>query len=186
MNNYPRLIAVLTLICLVWTSLLVGVYALTKERIDAGTRRRELAAARAVIPGDTALRMVASGASTNFIALDEDGRLQAAAIKSVSPNGYGGMITMMVGFGADGSLSDFEVIAAEETPGLGAKIDSESFKASIRGKPADTLWRVRKDGGEIDAITAATISSRAALEAIEAASAIFKQLQSGDYTPIGD
>ena len=98
----------------------------------------------------------------------------AVAAKGFSANGYGGKIALMVGFTADGRVNNFQVLAANETPGLGSKIASDKFKAGICGRPAGTRWAVRKDGGEVDAITAATISSRAALEAIRDAAAQFK------------
>jgi electron transport complex protein RnfG len=79
----------------------------------------------------------------------------------------------MVGIAADGTLINFDVIDQTETPGLGTKIKEESFRKRLIQRPdgtprpiAGTQWKVTRDGGEIDAVTAATISSRAATEAV--------------------
>ena len=82
--------------------------------------------------------------------------------------GYGGPIDLMVGMLPDGTLSGITIISHTETPGLGAKITGESFKNGFAGKALKgTKWTVKKDGGDIDQITAATISSRAVCEAVK-------------------
>ena len=178
MKAYLRLVFLLTVICLVCTALLAAVHTLTREPIEQARLAREQAAIRKVLPpGVTNFSAIAVGGITNVVALDGAGQLAAAAIKGHSDKGYGGGIELLVGFEADGRLHNFEVLQAAETPGLGARIASDDFKAGIRGRPAGTRWAVRKDGGEIDAITAATISSRAALEAIRDASAQFQTLR---------
>ena len=94
----------------------------------------------------------------------------ACALEVESKNGYGGKIKLMVGITAEGSLHGIYVLDQKETPGLGAKIKTDKFQDGLRGRPIrDTTWKVTKDGGEIEAITAATISSRAVCEAIRAA-----------------
>ena len=76
----------------------------------------------------------------------------------------------MVGFTGDGKLNGIDVLSQKETPGLGAKVDTEAFTRQFRGLSlADTKWAVDKDGGDIDGITAATISSRAVVDAIQKA-----------------
>jgi electron transport complex protein RnfG len=178
MKTYIRLIVILTLTCLLWTALLAGVNVLTRDRIAAAALAGEIEAARNVLPADLpAPELRGFGAVSNYVSLAPDGRLLGAAVKGRSSNGYGGAITLMVGFTADGTLNNFDVLDAQETPGLGSKIKSEDFKVRIRGRPATARWQVRRDGGEIDAITAATISSRAALEAIRDAAAHFAMIR---------
>lgn len=87
-------------------------------------------------------------------------------------NGFSGEVRVMYGFAADGTITGYEVLSHAETPGLGAKMN-EWFRSDIGNRsvighnPANTEMRVSKDaGGAIDAITAATISSRAFLEAL--------------------
>jgi electron transport complex protein RnfG len=86
---------------------------------------------------------------------------------------------MMVGFNADGTIYNTSVISHAETPGLGAKITGEiPTRTQIVGKnPASSNLTVTKDGGEIDAITASTITSRAFLKGVEAAYKVFVELQ---------
>lgn len=177
MKAYLRIIFILTLICLVCAALLATVQRITAAPIEEARKARETAAIRSVLPAAmTNVVAIEVAGVTNFVVRQADGSLAAAAIKGKSTQGYGGDIALLVGFVADGSLHNFEVLAASETPGLGARIDSDEFKDTIRGRAAGTNWKVTKDGGDIDAITAATISSRAALDAIEDASAKFKVL----------
>jgi Na+-translocating ferredoxin:NAD+ oxidoreductase subunit G len=173
-----RLVAILTLICLVCTALLSAVHNITSGPIEDARRAREERAIRNVLPpGMTNFVAVATDTATHFVVRDANGALAAAAVKGHSAHGYGGDIALLVGFTAEGTLHNFEVLAASETPGLGARIASDTFKANIRGRPAETRWIVRKDGGEIDAISAATISSRAAMEAIRDATTQFMILR---------
>jgi electron transport complex protein RnfG len=107
-----------------------------------------------------------------------DGNIVGYAIK-VKVSGFGGPIQMMVGFKADGTIYNTSVIFHSETPGLGAKITGEiPTRTQIVGKnPASSNLTVTKDGGEIDAITASTITSRAFLKGVEAAYKVFVELQ---------
>ncbi|MCG8401928.1 MAG: RnfABCDGE type electron transport complex subunit G, partial [Firmicutes bacterium] len=92
------------------------------------------------------------------------------AVRTFSPDGYGGEIRLMVGFDTEGVVTGTSVLSHTETPGLGAKMTEESFQAQFRGiDPAREPLAVVKDGGTIDALTAATISSRAFVEAINLA-----------------
>ena len=95
-----------------------------------------------------------------------EGRVAAVALEGRSSNGYGGEIVLMVGLDTSGKLVGYQKLVASETPGLGTKITEDSFLGQLRGRAFNANWQVRKDGGEIDAITAATISSRAALECV--------------------
>jgi electron transport complex protein RnfG len=130
---------------------------------------------------------VAVGAITNIAAFDAAGQFVATAVEGRSRNGYGGEIVMMVGITAAGKVLDFKILSAKETPGLGTKIATPGFRSRIQGRALDANWMVRKDGGEIDGVTAATISSRAALEAIRAAIAAHQALTAqvaADMTPV--
>ena len=94
----------------------------------------------------------------------KDGAVVGYAIKTATKNGFSGMIKMMVGFDLQGRILNVKVLEQSETPGLGAKIkdDNNPVLASIKGKEASqTELCVKKDGGDIDAITASTITSRA-------------------------
>ena len=110
-----------------------------------------------------------------FYPAKKDGQLVGTAVKTFSNNGFGGKIWLMIGFYPDGSIYNYSVLEHKETPGLGSKMDfwfTKCGKGNIIGKkPGITGLKVRKDGGDVDAITAATISSRAFLDAVNRASA---------------
>ncbi|MCQ2741095.1 MAG: RnfABCDGE type electron transport complex subunit G [Alphaproteobacteria bacterium] len=109
----------------------------------------------------------------------KDGKLNSVAIKTYTNTGFGGLIELMTGFNADGSIKDFKVISSHETPGLGSKVDEPKFKNQFKGfHPQKQILKVRQDGGDIDAVTAATISSRAVLRAIAKACDAFANFNS--------
>ena len=88
------------------------------------------------------------------------------SVIGVSHAGYGGDIRLMVGFREDRkTIISYKVLQANETPGLGSKLSSPEFSGQFGGKDATNL-RLRKKGGDIEAITSATITSKAVLEAI--------------------
>jgi len=96
---------------------------------------------------------------------------EGTAIKISDPKGFGGTLTVMVGLAPDGKILGYKVLESSETPGLGAKAQDwfqQGQKGDIIGKQAGGLT-VSKDGGEVDAITASTITSRAFLRCINAA-----------------
>ena len=91
------------------------------------------------------------------------------AVESMTKNGFGGSIRMMVGFAPDGQILNVNVLQQAETPGLGTKMADEdnALLRSIKDKKAwEIEFKVKKDGGELDALTAATISSRAYYDAV--------------------
>lgn len=109
-----------------------------------------------------------------------DGVINSFAIKTYSNNGFSGRVEMIVGFFMDGSINSFKVTSSQETPGLGSKINEDKFKTQFRGfNPNKQVFKVRQDGGEIDAVTAATISSRAAINAIQKAVDAYNNFSTG-------
>ncbi len=110
----------------------------------------------------------------------KDGILNSVAVKTYTNTGFGGRIELMAGFNVDGSIKSFKIISSHETPGLGSKVDEPKFKTQFQGfYPGRQILKVRQDGGDIDAVTAATISSRAVLKAIERAYDAFRTFNSG-------
>lgn len=108
--------------------------------------------------------------------LKKDGLIKAFAIKSNSNKGFGGKLEILVGITIDGYILGYEVLKSQETPGLGTKVSEEKFKSQFVGlRPKEEL-KVKQDGGEIDAVTAATISSRAVTEAVQQAYDGYKKL----------
>ena len=107
----------------------------------------------------------------------KDGEVVGYAIESQTKNGFSGLVRLMVGFDTKGTILNVNVLEQAETPGLGAKMTEEGnpLLASIQGKEAPkTKLLVKKDGGDVDALTAATISSRAYTEAVARAYSVFK------------
>lgn len=87
----------------------------------------------------------------------------------VGPTGFGGAVDTMVGIDSDGKVTGISVISASsETPGLGARSTESEFQAQFAGQ-VGTEVAVAKDGGSIDALTGATITSRAVSEGVVAA-----------------
>jgi electron transport complex protein RnfG len=173
-----RLVFVLTVICAVSSALLAAVYKLTEAPISVALEERTRTAAASVMPAGLPVpEKLVQGGHTFFVA-KQDGRIVAVATEGRSKNGYAGDVVLMVGMSADGKLVNYEVISASETPGLGTKIAANTFKNPLKGRSLDGSWKVKKDGGEVDAVTAATISSRAALDCIRDAISKRKQLSS--------
>lgn len=94
----------------------------------------------------------------------------ATAIQTHSDKGYGGRIELMVGIDSEGVIKNIQVVSHAETPGLGSKIRDDDFvKQFIGRKVTAAALQVKKDGGDVDAISGATISSRAFCEAVQKA-----------------
>ena len=109
------------------------------------------------------------------------GKPVAAVLSSVAPDGYSGQIRLLVAVSVDGRLLGVRVTSHSETPGIGDVIEADkspwigSFSGRSLGDPAESRWRLRKDGGDIDAISGATISSRAVVAATRRAMQYFRQ-----------
>ena len=108
-----------------------------------------------------------------YTGMMDDTHIGTAVIGS-SEKGYSGLVKIMVGFNADGSIKNIVVLEQKETPGLGTKMKGEKFMKQFRGeKPSEFNLKPEKDGGDIDAIAGATISSRAFGEATQMAYDVF-------------
>ena len=165
MRDIIKLTLELTLIAAISAGLLAFVSAKTRPARENAAKTRRLDAVRRVLhlgEGET----IRTDEERGVYLVEKDGHVAKAAVESFSPHGYGGPIRIVVAADASGTIIDFAVVEASETPGLGAKIASEGFASGLRGKTLGSDWRVRQDGGEIDAVTSATISSRAACEAV--------------------
>jgi electron transport complex protein RnfG len=113
-----------------------------------------------------------------FLAKAADSSIIGYAIVVKAPNGFSSDFDMMVGLDAQGTIIDTYVLDHKETPGLGDNMKKEDFKKQFRGKDLDnTKWAVKKDGGDIDALTAATITSRAFTKGVQRALLLYKKLK---------
>jgi len=100
----------------------------------------------------------------------KEGAFVGAAVIGSTEKGFSGLIKIMVGFKPDGIIQNIQVLEQKETPGLGTKMKDEKFLAQFREKnPSAFNLKVTKDGGEVDALTGATITTRAFGEAVQMA-----------------
>jgi len=169
MRDVLRMVLVLGVVCVVAALGLARVYDLTKEPIAEAKRQEMLRAIRAVLPAFTNEpdrdRIEAGGRA--YYPGRAEGRLTGVAIPVSSPEGYGGNIEALVGVTPEGVVTGVAVLAHAETPGLGAKAADPAYLAQFEGKSlSGSRWAVKKDGGDFDQITGATITPRALIAAI--------------------
>ena len=128
---------------------------------------------------DTLRQNDAKGKEMTYIiyqAQDKQGQQLGAAVESTT-GGFGGNLKVLVGFDLDGKILGYTLLEHAETPGLGAKADKwfqKGEKGDIIGKSPQEPLTVSKDGGQVDAITASTITSRAFLKAVNNAYNAYK------------
>ena len=165
-------------ITLVASTLLGGVYVLTYEAIEAAKREEVNAAIGAVTPAfdntpsEEKVMIEVEGKSVTVYPCCKAGLPVGYAVEAATTKGFSGPIVLMVGFLPDGAIYGATVVSHTETPGLGDKMEQKksSFSLQFKGKnPAHFKLAVKKDGGDVDAITASTISSRAYCDAVELA-----------------
>lgn len=172
-STLKNMLIALLVITVVSGGVLGFVYNLTKPAILQADANKNLAAINEVLKGSADI------ASTEVKVIDDltynlaysaDGKFIGAAIKTFSMNGFGGKVELMVGVLGNGDINRVSVLSQAETPGLGANMTNTKFIGQFDGKnPSNYNLKVKKDGGDVDAITAATISSRAVTEAIKKA-----------------
>ena len=179
-SSFKNMTICLLAICLVCSGLLAGVYALTKAPIDAASKAKNEAAIKDVLPGEVAKideerTIELEGVTYTYnLAYDEAGNTVGCAV-NVAPVGFGGPIMIKVGFKVDPKTGhnvvwNTKVLSHAETPGLGAKCSEPAFADQFKGfDPVAKKLSVTKDGGDIDAITASTITSRAFVNGVATA-----------------
>lgn len=175
-SSLKNMIISLVLISFVASLALGGVYIITKGPIELAVKAKQESAIKEVLPVFDSLYsykiMPDSGKDSVTInqAFKSD-TLVGTAIGTYSNQGYDAtQIQLMVGFLPNGSIRNISVIQQKETPGLGTKMKEPKFKDQFNQKnPGAYKLKVKKDGGQVDAITAATISSRAFCEAVDRA-----------------
>ena len=177
---------VLTLVAVVMGGILAFVNHLTegpiqqqKEKALADGIKAVMVCNDLVVAEPVEVKQTVDGKEHTFIIYnvkDAQGKDLGAAVQSVTM-GFGGDLKVLVGFDSEGSILGYTLLEHAETPGLGAKADQwfqRGQKGDIIGKsPAEPLT-VSKDGGQVDAITASTITSRAFLKAVNQAYNAYK------------
>ena len=181
-SSFKNMTLCLLAICLVCSALLAGVYALTAEPIAAAAAAKNEAAIKEVLP-ESAVAIeeertidVDGQTYTYNLAYDQQGNTVGCAI-NVSPLGFGGPILIKVGLDASGVIWNTKVLSQAETPGLGAKCTEAAFADQFRQfNPSEKKLGVKKDGGDVDAITASTITSRAYTNGLATAVNVFNAI----------
>ena len=189
-SSLKNMVMSLAIISFGASAILGGVYVLTKKPIEDVAELKKTNAIKEVLPQNNnmkigkAVEVTLDSYSEKFIVYPafENDKLIAAAVETFDNNGYGGQIKSMVGFDAEGNIVNYAILAMSETPGLGEKVTSwfktKRNNQDIRGKkPSEESFKVSKDGGEIDAITASTITSRAFLSSVKTAYNVFIEYQ---------
>lgn len=179
---------VLAAFALVTAILLASTHLGTREQIAESERRAAEKALLEIIPEDRHSNNMlvdtiaiprqfwgklglAKGGNINVAR--NNGRLEALIIPAIAPDGYSGDIRLIIGVNMNGSLAGVRVLAHAETPGLGDKIDLNksdwilNFNGKSLTKPLPTQWRVKKDGGNFDQFTGATITPRAVVAQVK-------------------
>ena len=177
--SFVRLILVMLTVACGSAAILGFVYEITKAPIQEANDAKELATISSVIWEEfdnnpfkerTQISSKNKKEQLTFYPARKEGKIKAFAIKTSSDKAFGGSIELIVGFFLDGTISGYKVINSKETPGLGSKVSEAKFSEQFIGiKPKKKTFKVKQDGGEIDAVTAATISSRAVIDAIQKA-----------------
>ena len=181
-STFPNMVITLLVVTLLAALSLGYVYQWTKEPIAKARLATQLQAIDAVMPGydnnpvAEKLMIKSDLHSLECFPGFSRGKPIGVAIKTKSSKGYSGDIWLMVGFDTAGVIRNVVVIEHKETPGLGSKMTTEKFlNQYLNQNPGATDLRVKKDGGTVDAISGATISSRAFSEAVQRAFESYQQ-----------
>ncbi|MCD8073119.1 MAG: RnfABCDGE type electron transport complex subunit G [Alistipes sp.] len=188
-STLKNMILTLLAITLLSAGALSVVYSMTKDAIEESKSAKTVDALAKVLPqfdnnpAEDTVTLTANSLPVKVYTAKKGASAAGYAVETVTRQGYSGNIRLMVGFLPDGQIYNIRVLEHNETPGLGSKIADEGnpVLVSFKGKsPADLVMKVTKDGGDIDVITASTISSRAYTDAVERAYAAFRQVALGE------
>lgn len=176
-STFINMVLVLLGISAVAAGTLGVVYSLTKAPIEQTKLNKKLDAIKMVVPdfnnnpnAEMYKLPTDEGDSLEIYPARKDSVIVGYAVKTYTKKGFSGYFSLMVGFKTDGTIQNITVLEHKETPGLGTKMAEPQFKNQFMEKNPSTFnMKVKKDKGEVDAITAATISSRAFCDAVQRA-----------------
>jgi len=166
----------LVVVAIISSSVLGYVYEVTKGPIAEAQKQKKIRAIKEVVaefdnsPVDDMYKIPSATDSLEVYPAKKGDANVGSAIRTFSSKGYGGDVWLMVGFLPDGTINKISVLEHKETPGLGSKMNEDKFKNQFFGKsPANFKLKVKKDGGDVDALSGATITSRAFSQAVQQA-----------------
>jgi len=184
-STFRNMVLTLFLVTLFASSALALIYEVTKGPIAEAKRLKKANAIGEVVPafdndpGTEVKKLGVDGDTLYFYRAWTNGKVTGIAVESYTYAGFSGLIKVMVGFLPDGTLNNIAVLEHAETPGLGDKMEKEksfdkatgeSWTTQFEGKdPRNFSLMVKQDNGDVDAITAATITSRAFCDAVQRA-----------------
>src|SRR4030042_3600186 len=184
-TSFKKMVLALFLVSAIASTSLGIIYALTKETISEARKLQKQNAIETVLPDfdndplEKIEKRSVDGDTLYFYTAQEKGEWIGTAVETFTNKGFSGKFKLMVSFTPDGKIYNISVLEHHETPGLGDKMEKEksldkstgkSWSSQFEGKdPSEFMLAVKKDGGDVDAITAATISSRAFCDAVQRA-----------------
>lgn len=186
-STLVNMVLTLLIITVIAGASLGMVYKVTKEPIAMAKLAKQQKAIEEVVPGfdnnptDEMYQLTSKeGYALQVFPCKKGDELLGVAISTKTDKGFSGEIKIMVGLKPDGTILNYSVLEHKETPGLGSKMNDwfrgdHASQSIINRDPSTAKMTVSKDGGDIDAITAATISSRAFLDAIMVAYNTYKE-----------
>lgn len=186
-NRHPVIIAavLLGMFAVIGSTLVSFTYENTKERIADNERKALLKKLHQLIPADDIDNDIVNDtimvSNPDFLGAEQTivyrGRKLnqpvAAVFNTVAPEGYSGSINMLVAVKTDGTLGGVRIVSHRETPGLGDKIEERKsdwvlgFKGKSLNNPDKSRWKVKRDGGDFDQFTGATITPRVVVNAVK-------------------
>jgi electron transport complex protein RnfG len=192
-TSFKKMVLALFLVSAIASTSLGIIYALTKDTISEARKLQKQNAIKTVLPDfdndplEKIEKRSIDGDTLYFYIAEKDGKWIGTAVETFTTKGFSGKFKLMVSFTPDGKIYNISVLEHRETPGLGDKMEKEksldkntgkSWSSQFEGKnPVEFRLSVKKDGGDVDAITAATISSRAYCDAVQRAYNEFIRMQ---------
>lgn len=182
-STFYNMLITLAGVTLISATSLGYIYELTKEPIAQARQNKNLAAVKQVLPAytndllqDKYQLTTPDGTTLDTYIAKQGDSIVGTAIKTYTNKGFSGQVWLVVGFATDGSILNISVLEHKETPGLGTKMSDKAFLQQFIAKNPDTFsLKVKKEGGDVDAITAATVSSKAFCDAVDRAHKAFKK-----------
>lgn len=173
-KEFIRLSGMLFIITLVAAFVLAGVNAITKEKIAESEKNTSIQAMKVLFPEADEFKEINESVNESF----KDGQSIGFCVNT-APKGYGGEIKLLVGIDNENKVTGIEVLSHSETPGLGAKSTGDSFKSQFKGKETDlnVVKTQTQNPGEVQAITGATVTSRAVADGIREANAMIEEIK---------
>ena len=183
--SMASLVIVLAVICLVSAAILGLINQVTVGPIAANTEKTVQESLRTVMPIDGDYEDVTDQYSGDPVTVEVTGSVvpikavykagdEGYVVESLSPNGFGGALDMMAGIDNEGTVTGIAIISHSETSGLGSKSTDPEWQAQFKGLTG--VVSVTKDGGQVEAITGSTITSRAVCDGVNAARLVVESL----------